>query len=75
MSGAVRAPVEAPPPIRYAVDCLEGCGTQDLTREEYTAQMRRPDLTWRCPRCGGDADFRDDLYDESIDAYDETEDG
>lgn len=40
---------------QYLVDCLSGCGRQELTRKQYERQMMAPDATWRCPRCGQDA--------------------
>ena len=39
-----------------------------LTEEEYDCQMNSPDSLWRCPRCGGDACWDDDIYEAAMDA-------
>lgn len=36
------------------------CGVQPLTKGEYERQMSRPDATWRCPKCGGEAWYDDE---------------
>lgn len=50
----------------YQVICLgpdtpkvEPCGPQPLTEREYLAQLSYPDSTWRCPRCGCEAEWDD----------------
>lgn len=50
----------------YAVLC-DDHGQQFLTAEEYVYQMSRPDLLWRCPRCGEFAHWDDDEYDAALD--------
>lgn len=42
---------------------LEGCGKQGLTREQYDAQMDRPDELWCCPACGAEASFDSGAFD------------
>lgn len=51
-----------------------GCGQVPLTEAQYTAQLRHPDITWRCPRCRRDADF-DDSYFEDVHGIISSEDG
>lgn len=41
------------------VEDVPGCGSVELSLEAYNAQMARPHQGWRCPQCGGDADFDD----------------
>jgi hypothetical protein len=41
-----------------------GCGSVGLTQEQYLAQLSCPDYGWRCPQCGGDADFDDTKFEE-----------
>lgn len=41
-----------------------------LTRVEYTSQINNPNLTWRCPECGGAADWDSKTYEDAIDAED-----
>ena len=43
-----------------AVYCLDGCGTQYLTREQYIAEMNKPDSRWSCPCCHGLANYDDE---------------
>lgn len=50
------------------VDCpgeptaeIKGCGTQGLTAEQYDRQLSNPWATWRCPCCGGEAGYNDEL--------------
>lgn len=33
-----------------------------LTYEQYKAQMLRPDSTWKCPHCGGEAEFDQEYW-------------
>lgn len=40
------------------------CGRVDLDREQYNAQMMRPDSTWRCPNCQAEAEFDDTRYED-----------
>jgi hypothetical protein len=40
-----------------AVDCSKGCGTTDLSDEDFMRQMMKPDAKWCCPLCGNDAWF------------------
>lgn len=47
-------------PTDYAVMCDEGCGLVFLTEQQYIHQMERPDSLWRCPKCGGGAEWDDD---------------
>ena len=35
------------------------CGVMPLTKAQYERQMDRPDSTWRCPKCGAEADYDD----------------
>jgi hypothetical protein len=37
-----------------------GCGQQPLTKEQYMAQLLRPNSPWRCPSCGMPAEFDDE---------------
>lgn len=30
------------------------------------AQLNRPNALWRCPQCGGDARWDDDIYEASF---------
>jgi hypothetical protein len=39
-------------------------GNVDITLHEYQQQMARPNSKWRCPKCGSDAEFDDDRYEE-----------
>lgn len=59
-------------PVFAYVDCpgdptadIEGCGTQGLTIEQYERQLRNPWATWRCPCCGGGAQYNDDLSEKA----------
>lgn len=36
-----------------------------LTNAEYRSQLAKPDAPWRCPYCGGIAEWDDDIYEES----------
>lgn len=55
------------------IDGVPGCGPVDLTLEDYERQMDRPNRTWVCPRCGGDAEF-DDARFEQIHGIDQDDD-
>lgn len=48
----------------WAVNCesKSDCGLVYLTRENYDRQMFRMNDTWKCPKCGGPADWNDDNY-------------
>lgn len=54
----------------WAVHCKGGCTPPFqliyLTEEECIRQMEQPWATWRCPRCGGEASWDDQNYEESI---------
>lgn len=50
----------------YAVDCEGGCGKSYLSEEEYDRQMSNIDARWKCPKCGGEAWFDDDNYEDSL---------
>lgn len=39
-------------------------GKVDIDRNCYMEQLKRPWMTWRCPICGGNADFNDTRYEE-----------
>ncbi len=62
------------------VDCIgphdvpeiEGCGTQGLTQGQYDRQMTNPWATWRCPCCGGEADFNDELSEKAMGITDDS---
>jgi len=43
-----------------------GCGTQGLTQEQYAGQLGNPWATWRCPCCGGEAFFNDELSEAAL---------
>jgi hypothetical protein len=47
-------------PTNYAVVCNDECGLQFLSEEDYNRQMDRPDAFWRCPKCGGQAEWDDE---------------
>ena len=57
-------------PTAYAVNCTDpfglgegtGCGLVYMTTQEYGRQLLKPDRTWRCPSCGGEAFFDDENY-------------
>lgn len=42
------------------------CGKVDLTEEEYTEQMQRPNSLWYCPRCRGHAEFDQERFEELL---------
>lgn len=47
-----------------AVDCWLH-GTVDIDKAEYMMkQLARPNSKWKCPRCGADAQFNDERYEE-----------
>lgn len=51
--------------VPYAgVFCHRGCGHVDIDEAEYSRQLDRPDVGWRCPRCGDSADFDDERFEE-----------
>lgn len=49
-------------PTDYAVYCQSGCrpALQFLTAEQEMAGLANPDAPWRCPKCGGLAEWDDD---------------
>jgi predicted RNA-binding Zn-ribbon protein involved in translation (DUF1610 family) len=47
----------------YAVQC-PNCGLQYLTLVQYTIQLRNADALWKCPKCGSDAFFDDENFEE-----------
>lgn len=51
--------------MNYAVDC-PSCGRQSLSEDEYAYQMSKPDSLWKCPNCGGNAWFNDDVYEANF---------
>jgi len=59
-------------PFVAYVDChddskaeIEGCGIQGLTQEQYERQLSNPCATWRCPCCGREADYNDELSEKA----------
>lgn len=50
--------------IDYGVGFNPGCGKVDIDVKEYDRQMSRPDSTWRCPKCGAEAWFDDERFEE-----------
>jgi len=67
------AGAESPTPTAWAVNCPRD-GLVYLTREEYTRQISRVDDLWKCPRCGRDAQWDDDTYEQAMEA-EERRDG
>lgn len=57
--------------MKYGVICYSACGSVELTTEQYNEQMDKPNARWRCPKCGGLAEFDDDLYEESLEALEQ----
>jgi hypothetical protein len=62
-------PAESEKPTPYAVICsgdpYPQCNDGKpiyLTDACYRVQMMRPDDRWKCPRCGGLAEFDDDTF-------------
>lgn len=47
----------------YQIIC-PNCGTQPLTEEQYTQEMRKPNKRWTCFVCGETCEWDDDHYDE-----------
>ena len=56
----------SPTPTPYAVRCPTH-GQAFLTKEEYDAQMMRPDARWSCPICGLESSWDDDNYEKAMD--------
>jgi hypothetical protein len=59
---------ESTEPTPYAVRCswcADG-GLVYLTHACYMRQMMRPDAMWRCPRCGEDARWDDNNYENRL---------
>ena len=57
-------------PFMYGVKCID-CGLQELSKENYDSQMRADDAFWRCPKCGGNADWDDNSIIMTLEDYDE----
>jgi hypothetical protein len=62
---------KVPQPAYAALKCLglgveemAPCGLVYIDESEYIRQMSRPDSTWRCPHCRGEAIFDEDTWDE-----------
>jgi len=78
-----RVKYESEAPTPYAVHCVETfdvgkppCNGGDLiylTAEGYDSQMSMPDARWKCPRCGGQAIWSDDNFEERTFASGSTE--
>jgi len=68
---------ESSTPTPWAVRCYfcepEGGHLVYLDREEYIAQLSRPDSRWSCPRCGETAPWDDANYDLRCDEVEEEE--
>lgn len=68
MSTIASNKMESPTPTPWAVRCrgayCAGIPLVFLTRECYDWQMNTPDALWRCPRCGGLAEWADDNYEK-----------
>ena len=39
-------------------------GDVDIDKAEYMRQMARPNSLWKCPKCGANAQFNDNRYEE-----------
>lgn len=39
-------------------------GDVDIDKKEYMRQMMMPNALWKCPKCGGTAQFDDDRFEE-----------
>lgn len=50
----------------YGVICLH-CGPVSLSDDQYSEQMAAPNVRWRCPICGYDAEWDDDRYEQHMD--------
>ena len=57
---------ESEKPTPYATNCRYGCGKVYMTREFYMRQMMAADSRWRCARCGEEASWDDDNYEEHM---------
>ena len=76
---------ESDHPTPYAVWCVETfdvgkppCNSGRLiylTDAEYSRQMELPDAVWKCPRCGGEAQWSDENYESAMDALERSEGG
>lgn len=49
----------------YAVICPRHA-RQELTVTQYLVQLRAPDVRWKCPACGGTADWDDTTYEAAF---------
>ncbi len=56
------------PHIEYCarVWCQYGCHGVLLSKDDYLDQMARPNESWKCPKCGFEADFDYDYYDAKL---------
>ena len=45
---------------------FKGCGQVFMTEEFYIHQLSLPDSTWRCARCGYEAQWDDDNYEKFL---------
>lgn len=65
---------ESETPTPWATICrgdpeigFTGCGQVFMTEDFYIRQMSLPDSTWRCARCGYEAAWDDDNYEQALD--------
>lgn len=56
-------------PTGFALLCMGQHGPEcnqgnpiHMTKEEYTDQMHKPNSPWKCPMCGGKAQWDDITY-------------
>ena len=60
--------------MKYAVRCngdidipdFTGCGLVELSEQEYTRQMSRPDSLWECPNCQSTAQWSDEVFEAAL---------
>lgn len=71
------SPAESETPTPWAVHCIqwdtraESCNEGEaiyLTKAGYRAQLKQAYKTWRCPRCGGSAQWSDKIYEAACTA-------
>jgi len=48
----------------YAGILCELHGPVDISKENYSEQMRQPHSKWKCPICNNISEFDDDRYEE-----------
>lgn len=53
----------------FSVVCKSGCGRTFLSEQAYDAQIMEPDSPWKCPKCGGKAEWDDGHYEQNIEAW------